>query len=311
MLVEHWEAELVWEAAEAEVDRDAETRASISRNRRFMGLSADAAVVEHFFRQDKEGRDQDPRWLTDTEGEALDRRDAKLEAGAEAVAAYVDAHRDAFAGKWLRWSDGVPTLVLAFARDLDDHHRALAEIHPHPEVVEVVERPTTLEVLRARLERTEEGMEGLAELGITWDSMGIDEEHNHVELEIFAPDEGLARRAIAERLGDGLAITYLGSETTAVAPVAWQLWSVDDSGRQLTVYYATNATYERHSVEYDERQHSVEVTVFESMSAGSTRLPGATRQATITLSDALGDRTVIDGSSSAERPRKPTRPPPG
>jgi hypothetical protein len=306
--VEEWEAEMfeVWEAADALRDRDAETRADIRRYRHEMGLPADAATVDWFFRQDAAGEQFLGTWLTAEEEAALDSRQAQLDAGAAAVAAYVETHREVFAGRWVRHTGGVPIVVVGFTRDVDRHRRALAEIHPHPGVVEVVGRRNTLAALEALMERTEEFVDKLAERGISWDSIGIDEENNRVDLELVASDESVALRLIAERLGDDVAVVFLGSEKTTVQAVAWHLWSLDDSGRGLTVHYSTNAAYEPHSVEHDEDDRSVKVTVFERMPTGFTRLAGATRHATVTLDRPLGDRVVTDASTGEQRPQRRT-----
>jgi hypothetical protein len=113
--VEDWEAELfeVWKAADALRDREAETRADIRRYRQDMGLPADDATVEWFFGQDPDGERFAGSWRTDEEQTALERRQAQLDAGSAAVAAYVDAHREIFAGEWSRWSGGLPTFVVA------------------------------------------------------------------------------------------------------------------------------------------------------------------------------------------------------
>src|SRR5438270_13230106 len=93
----------VWEAADAMRDRDAETRADIRRYRRDFGLPADPATVEWFFRQEAAGGQFSGTWLTDEERAASESREAHLDEGSAAVAAYVDAHRGVFAGEWSRW----------------------------------------------------------------------------------------------------------------------------------------------------------------------------------------------------------------
>jgi hypothetical protein len=299
------EGDEVWAAADALRDRDAETRADIRRYRREMGLTADDAIVEWFFRQEERFSG---RWLTGEEEAAAERREARIEAGAAAVTAYVEAHRDEFAGEWRHWSSGLPTIVVAFTGNVRGHRRALAELHPHPDVVEVVERRNSLARLEALMERAEECLDQLAELGIAWDIIGIDEENSRVELEIFAPDEIAARRVIAERLGDDVAVVHLGPKSTTVEPVPWHLWSVDHTDRRLTVHYATNTAYEPHSVEHDEDERAVKVTVLERMPAGITTLAATTRRATVDLSRPLGDRVVIDASTGDQRPQKGTSP---
>jgi hypothetical protein len=149
-------------------------------------------------------------------------------------------------------------------------------------------------------------VDGLADIGIAWDSIGIDEENNRVDLEIFAPDEIAARRVIAERLGDDVAVVYLGPKSTTVAPVPWHLWSVDHTDRRLTVHYATNAAYEPHSFEHDEDDRTVKVTVLERKSAGSTTLAGTTRRATVDLLRPLRDHAVIDASAGERRSQRKT-----
>lgn len=288
-------------AGSAQRDHDAELRSDIHRFRQEAGLPADDETVESFVREYRAGRQEPGLWRTVEESRAIERREGLIEAGEEVVRSYVDRNRDVFAGEWTSWAGGSPTAVIAVAGDVDRHRSALADLHPHPEVVQVVERHRTLAELEGLMERAEQVVEELRGVGVEWRSMDLDIEANCVELEVIAPDEGEARRLLLERLGTGVRVGYLGPEQTSVEPVPWQVWSLDETGRELTVHYHTNATYVPDSAKHDEDDRSVRVTVFERVPVGPVRLPGATRHATVRLNTPLRTRVVIDASTGDER----------
>jgi hypothetical protein len=243
------------EAEFAQRNLDAETLEDIRRFRRDAGLPADDATVSWFLAEYQAGRQDPGLWETAAESRAAQARQALIDDGLPLVSAYLDRNADAF-GRWeYSWCHGVPTQVISFQSDVDSHRSALIGLHPHPEVIEVVQRREK------------------------------------------------KRRSAAERAQGRAQAKRARQIPKPPVPVLWQLWSIDQTGTQLTVHYRTDEANGPPDAHYEEDDQSVRVTIVERLPQHGSKLMGETRHATIELREPLAGRAVIDGCGGEARPR--------
>lgn len=89
----------------------------------------------------------------------------------------------------------------------------------------------------------------------------------------------------------------MGAEATWVEPQPWGAWSVDASGRAITVHYAANSAGEPLEPLVEETADEVRITARDVMPNGAVTLAGTVRSATVTLAAPLGGRRVVDGAT--------------
>jgi hypothetical protein len=132
---------------------------------------------------------------------------------------------------------------------------------------------------------------------------GPNPEVNRVEVEVVAEDADTALATLRKRYGNAVAIEWLGGEEFVVEKVPWMLWTLDESGRRLTVHYRTFRAYTLERTEHEEAEREVKVTVF-ARAPHSVKTIGASFEATVELSVPLGGRRVVDGATGRVRERR-------
>jgi hypothetical protein len=287
---------------EADRDRDAEDREDIRRFRRDFGLPADDEVVEHFLAEYKAGRQEEGMWLSPEEWGRYERQDELQTQAQERLSGYLTEHADSVAGVWL--GAGLdPEYNIALTGDVDAHRVALLRLFPRPDVIRVHLARYSEAELEAISDRITEESDELEALGVKWMGSGVDVEANCVEVEVVASDEESARGILEDRYGAAVTVEWLGTEDWVREMVPWQLWTIDESGRSLTVHYATFRAYQLERAECQEDEHEVAVKVF-VRAPHSVKTIGATFEATVELERPLGDRRVIDGATGRLRERR-------
>src|SRR4051794_29695693 len=133
-------------------------------------------------------------WETREEAARRERGQALIDACVEAVDAYAEAHADTFAGSRYEWNENEPTLVVAFAGELEPHVAALN--YPG---VRVVGGPRP----RRELDRIlEEVIMAQPPAGAEWVGGGVfDEQFDGVEVWAMGPDESVVATWLADRYG--------------------------------------------------------------------------------------------------------------
>lgn len=291
----------LWAAGREDLDSDDELAEDIRRFRGEDGLPADEATVAWFLAEFRAGRHEGGMWETEAEATVRRRDDERIRRAWDAIDPYLEGIPDVLAGRWRGRGRGRGLGVhVALTTDLDRHCATMLRRLPEPELLHVHRAEHSLAELHAIQDEITDD-ETLAEAGIEWRGCGTDEIGNRVTLEAIAPDREAAARVVAERYGSAVELDYLGPDATVVEPQPWQLYSLE--GLALTVHYHTNATYEPAGARLVETDDEVRVTVLERVPVGSVKLPGATRQETVTLREPLGERPVVDGH--AGRTRRP------
>jgi hypothetical protein len=293
----------LWEAEEADRDEDAETRANIIRFRSGKGLPADSAVIEHFLAEFKAERQEPGMWLTPSEWRQYEEQQRLQEEAGELVGPYIAQHPETFAGVWL--GAGLqPQYNVAFTADLDSHREAMLRLYPRPDVVRVHRAEYTKAELEEIADRISEDVDELAARGIKWMSVGPDDEANRVEVDVVGPDAQAGQAVLRELYGPSVVCSWLGADDTELIEVAWLRWTIDLSGRALTVHYQTMAAYEFAGVTLEEEEQEVRVTVLERAPVGAITALGATREATVQLEKPLGGRRLVDAATGRVRARR-------
>jgi hypothetical protein len=272
-------------------------RARIVAWRRQEGLPVDDAVIARVLEHAADGLAHPGMWETREEAARRERGQALIDACVEAVDAYAEAHADTHAGTWYEWNDNEPTLVVAFAGELEPHVAALS--YPG---VRVVGRPRPRRELDCIVE---EVFAAQPPAGAQWVTAGVfDEQFGGIEVWAMGPDESAVAAWLADRHGTLVRLKWLGSVEPQVKPVSWQTW--EPSGEDpcmLTVRWSTNSAYELERVAAEERPDSVMITVFEAQPPGFVTLVRAYRSATVRLEAPIAERRIIDAVTGVVRPR--------
>jgi hypothetical protein len=285
----------------ADRDDDAETRADIVRYRTELGLPVDDATVAHFLAEFKAERHHGGQWLTEAEAEEHDRVHAPIQETHEVVMPYVEKHRADFAG-WGMGS-GRGEYNVGFARNVDAHREALMALVPRPEILRVHACEFTKAELTAIAERIADEAEELAAEGVTWMGTSVGGRTNRVRVDVAAADAATAAEILARRYGPAATCNWIGVKDYSVRQEPWQLWTADESERQLTVHYTTFRAFKLDRAECREDEHEVRVTVF-VRAPHAYKTIGAAFEATVELSAPLCGRRVVDGTTGSERDRR-------
>jgi hypothetical protein len=289
---------------ETDRDPDAETREDIIRYRSQSGLPVDDATVEWFLAESKAGRQDSGRWLTEAEARESDRLEDLVEDVRAAVSPYLDRHRADVAGQWLEYGRGA--YHVGFARNVESHRDALARHVPQPGVLHVHAFEYAEAELEAIADRVVDEADELAAEGLAWMGSDIDVQANRVEVEVAGADADTATAILMSRFGPAVKCDWQGPEDTRVTPVAWQLWTIDESERLLTAHFGTWAAAKVERAECEEDADEVRVTVFVRL-PGSMKTIGGHFEATVELAQPLGQRRVVDGLTGRVRQRRVTR----
>lgn len=293
----------VAETRRADGRSDEALLADIRRFRRNLHLPADEVTMRQMLADYRAGRQEAGMWETAEERASRQRRDGDLGPLRRTVRAYVEGPGAAdVAGRWVSWEDG-QAFNVAFARRVEHHRAALLGLVDRPELLRVhAARHSAAELARVRRRLADDPV--LTAAGIECTVIGTDQKGNVVRVGAFAPDADAARRLLADRYGDAVRLRWLGRDKERVEGQQWQRWSVDETGRRLTVHYLALAVGRFERVEHDEAAGEVRVTVYERVPAGVRSLAGTTREATVVLAAPLGGRRVVDGTTGRVRERR-------
>jgi hypothetical protein len=291
------------EVERADRNHDAETLEDIERYRSEKGLPVDEATLAWFLAESKADDHFGGMWLTEAEYAEHDRIQELIDQTRKQVDPYVDKHRNDFAGIWQK--NGPAEYHVGFARNVEAHREALMRIVSDSDVLHVHAFEHTEAELQALADRITED-DGLADEGLKRWGVGTDVEANRVAVEVAGRDAATAEAILTRRYGLAVSCEWLGPENATTEAVAWLLWTLDESGRQLTVHYETWRAAEFVRTEHSEDEREVRVTVYVAV-PHAVKAIGRSFTATVELEAPLGDRRVVDGVTGRARERRVPR----
>jgi hypothetical protein len=196
-------------AARFDVDEHAEMVEQIRGFRERIDLPVTEEIVDRLAELGFAGTAVPGVWELPDESARREAPEAEIEAAEARLEAHLVEHAAAYAGRWLAWHAGVPTLVVAFVGDLDAHEAAIAG--PGVRVVRA-EHPLA-ELRRIADEIT---LDAALAQGVELYDVGLDESANVVEIYAYGPDEARFRSMLADRYGDAVDLTWeIGGATAS------------------------------------------------------------------------------------------------
>jgi hypothetical protein len=241
-------------------------------------------------------------WRTAAEHAAMARVHGRAHALVAACAPYVDAHAPELGTRWIDIERG--EYHLTFVGDARAHEAALHELVDDAAglFVEQAQR-SEAELLRLQ-SRVSDGIDELAALGITVTGSLTDGRSGVVVVWHVAPDAEAAARELRERYGEAVLAAHDGTETSFVKAHAWQLYTTNSAGTEVTVHMLGNAAIPFERIECEEGGDEVRLTVFVRQWRGAVTLQLSTESATVALDRPLAGRLVVDGTSGRVRGRR-------
>jgi hypothetical protein len=194
--------------ARSDVDEEAELVEQIRGFREMVDLPVSDEFVDRLVKLGFAGTAVPGVWEVPEESARRERRETEIGAAERRLQAHVAEHSAAYAGSWLAWQAGVPTLVVAFVGDLDAHEGAIAA----PGI-----RAVSAKHPLAELERISDELSSEQALphGVEVYEAGVDRPENVVDLVAYSPDEARLRALLVDRYGDAVRLTWKIGGATA------------------------------------------------------------------------------------------------
>lgn len=189
----------------AAIEADADQVARAIAGRRDFGLRADEAYVRQLFADPAAvalGQRLDFDFpLTAAEAVELRTRLASMEAVAETIAEYGEAHPDDWAGLFADQARGV--VVGQFRNNVDQHRAAIGKLLPSGARYEIRAVPWTRKELQAIADRVAAEEAWLESIGADLEGWGVDEANNVALIDVLSLDPGVADLIIEHFNGEG------------------------------------------------------------------------------------------------------------
>jgi hypothetical protein len=186
-----------------------------------------------------------------------------------------------------------------FVGDLHTHRDALAQLLRRPDRLRILPARFSLARLQQVQEETMDAMfaASVEAQGFRTNASDIDEEANVVIYEVFTERPDSVWATIGSRYADLIKLDVLGPGPTEQIQVPWRCYEIAADGRTIRVALLLPSEDHVAKVAASETADSVSIAVTVDHWLGDTRLFEEEKIGTVTLTNDLGPRTVIDATT--------------